>query len=517
MELCTNLQTRVLDLEKTKTTQAEEIVSLKRRVKKLEQKKRSRTHRLKRLYKVGLTARVESSGDEESLGEDASKQGRINAIDADEDITLVNDQDDADMFDVNTLTGDEVLAEQEVATKDVNLTVDEVTLALAALKSVKSKVKGDVVEEPSIPVSAASTKVSAATTTTTATIPTPRKGIVIIELEPEKPLKKKDQISFDEQEAIRLQAESYALSWKPCQGDSLNLPDHRIHKDGDGTVFGFPPYPFNYPTRRMTIEEMLDKFIDEELCGDIEAEYACLKKAEYAGLNQAKYDRDTKRPSTHSLLPPILKPRHWETNVKMILEGLDVTKDDRESQLYDEFDTIPSIKGEAISRTYYVRFTDSSLMNEKHQDDHAQMQLNSKEAMVETSEKKIVIQCVLYTPEITLNVLSLDQFVAQGFVVTYGHNKCQISYMFEEDKEGCDGETDCATSKEGNGCDVETESMIAKHNKYLKEYFDLIDSKDACPLIKGLEELKWERNIVQDYLDKDYILGPYLPYHHHIS
>ncbi|GJS80674.1 hypothetical protein Tco_0730555 [Tanacetum coccineum] len=27
---------------------------------------------------------------------------------------------------------------------------------------------------------------------------------------------------------------SYILSWKPCQGDSLNLPDHRIHKDGDG-------------------------------------------------------------------------------------------------------------------------------------------------------------------------------------------------------------------------------------------------------------------------------------------
>ncbi|GKA02162.1 hypothetical protein Tco_0674827 [Tanacetum coccineum] len=164
---------------------AEEIVSLKRRVKKLEQKKRSRTHGLKRLYK-----------------------GEINAIDADEDITLVNDQDDADMFDVNTLTGDEVLAEQEVATKDVNLTVDEVTwLTLAALKSVKPKVKANVVEEPSVPVSAASTKVSAATTTTTATIPTPRKGIVITELEPEKPLKNKDQINFNEQEAIKLQAE----------------------------------------------------------------------------------------------------------------------------------------------------------------------------------------------------------------------------------------------------------------------------------------------------------------------
>ncbi|GJW60474.1 hypothetical protein Tco_0109809 [Tanacetum coccineum] len=32
----------------------------------------------------------------------------------------------------------------------------------------------------------------------------------------------------------RLETASYALSWKPCQGDSLNLPDHRIHKDGDG-------------------------------------------------------------------------------------------------------------------------------------------------------------------------------------------------------------------------------------------------------------------------------------------
>ncbi|GJY99460.1 hypothetical protein Tco_0516890 [Tanacetum coccineum] len=209
IELCTNLQQRVLDLETIKTTQAKEIVSLKRRVKKLKQKKRSRTHRLKRLYKVGLIARVESFGDKESLGEDASKQGRINAIDADEDITLVNDQDDADMFNVNTLTGDEVSAELEVVVKDVNLIVDEVTLAqaLAALKSVKPKVKANVVEDPSVPVSAASTKVSAATTTTTATIPSPRKGIVIAELEePVKP-KKKDLIRLDEEIASKLQAE----------------------------------------------------------------------------------------------------------------------------------------------------------------------------------------------------------------------------------------------------------------------------------------------------------------------
>ncbi|GJV19108.1 hypothetical protein Tco_1368128 [Tanacetum coccineum] len=74
---------------KTKTTQQNEIASSKRRVKKLEQKKRLRTHGLKRLHKVGMSRRVESSGDEKDLGEDASKQERrINSIDADKDVTL---------------------------------------------------------------------------------------------------------------------------------------------------------------------------------------------------------------------------------------------------------------------------------------------------------------------------------------------------------------------------------------------------------------------------------------------
>ncbi|GKF02086.1 hypothetical protein Tco_0029009, partial [Tanacetum coccineum] len=43
--------TRVLDLETTKTTQGNEIVSLKRRVKKLKRRNRSRPHKLKRLHK----------------------------------------------------------------------------------------------------------------------------------------------------------------------------------------------------------------------------------------------------------------------------------------------------------------------------------------------------------------------------------------------------------------------------------------------------------------------------------
>ncbi|GJU33578.1 retrovirus-related pol polyprotein from transposon TNT 1-94 [Tanacetum coccineum] len=45
----------------------------------------------------------------------------------------------------------------------------------------------------------------------------------------------------------------------------------------------------------------------------------------------------------------------WD-NVKMLLEGSELTKDDRESQLYDEFEHFRQNKGETIHE-YYVRFT----------------------------------------------------------------------------------------------------------------------------------------------------------------
>nr|GFB23477.1 hypothetical protein [Tanacetum cinerariifolium] len=154
-------QTRVLALETTKTNQALEIRSLKRKVKNLEKKK------------------------------DASKQGRIiNNLDADEGVTLVNEtqgRNDQDMFDTGVLDDEEVMTEKEVSTANPVTTVskvvttagvevsaaattptismDDITLAkeLVALKSAKPMVK-----KPSVPVSAASTspKVSAVSSET---------------------------------------------------------------------------------------------------------------------------------------------------------------------------------------------------------------------------------------------------------------------------------------------------------------------------------------------------------------
>ncbi|GKE78380.1 hypothetical protein Tco_1544500, partial [Tanacetum coccineum] len=52
MDICTKLSERVLDLEHTKTAQAQEITNLKLRVKKLDKKAGFRTHNFKRLYKL---------------------------------------------------------------------------------------------------------------------------------------------------------------------------------------------------------------------------------------------------------------------------------------------------------------------------------------------------------------------------------------------------------------------------------------------------------------------------------
>ncbi|GJV15089.1 hypothetical protein Tco_1360412 [Tanacetum coccineum] len=222
MALCTTLQNKVLDLEKTKTTQQNEIASLKRRVKKLEKKDRSRTHKLMRLYKVGLTARVESSDNEESMGEDASKQGRIDAIDADEEITLVSvhnemevDEEVVEVINTAKLIIDaaqdsaagDIVSTASVATTISTTTtttttrsVDDITLAqaLEEMKSTKPKKKGVVIQE-----------LGESTTTIPSQLSSQQsqnkgKGILIKHV---MPIKKKNQISLDEETALNLQAE----------------------------------------------------------------------------------------------------------------------------------------------------------------------------------------------------------------------------------------------------------------------------------------------------------------------
>ncbi|GKD61282.1 hypothetical protein Tco_1298791 [Tanacetum coccineum] len=136
-----NKEHRVLDLEHTKTTQAQEITNLKLRVKKLEKKAGFRTHNFKRLYKG---------------------RSRIKAIDRDVEVTLVETQrrndknDDNLMFDTGVFDGDEIVVETEEP-------------VINAATTTKSTLEKDVVQESSENVSTATTMVSTATITVVAT------------------------------------------------------------------------------------------------------------------------------------------------------------------------------------------------------------------------------------------------------------------------------------------------------------------------------------------------------------
>nr|GEW80556.1 ribonuclease H-like domain-containing protein [Tanacetum cinerariifolium] len=150
--------------------------------------------------RVGLLARVEPSKDKGLGEEDASKQGRIADIDANEDITLVSTHDEQ-MFDADQDLGgeevfvaqqDEKVFEKEVDAAQIQVTttattytisIDEVTLAqaLAELKHTKPKAKDKRNDN----------------------------GKAKMIEEPMK-LKKKDQIQLDEEVALKLQAELQA-------------------------------------------------------------------------------------------------------------------------------------------------------------------------------------------------------------------------------------------------------------------------------------------------------------------
>ncbi|GJW67839.1 hypothetical protein Tco_0122263 [Tanacetum coccineum] len=182
MDLCTNLQKKVLDLEKAKTAQDSEIARLKMKVKKLERRNKSRTPGFKRLR----------------------KGRKIADIDADAKVTLIDEtqgrNDDNLMFDTGVLDEQEAMVKKVVSTAEVTTEsatttiVDELTLAqtLIEIKAIKPKVRVVMIQEPS-------EFTTTTTTTPAASKPSQDKGKAKM-IESEKPLKQKDQIMYDPEE-----------------------------------------------------------------------------------------------------------------------------------------------------------------------------------------------------------------------------------------------------------------------------------------------------------------------------
>ncbi|GJS52866.1 hypothetical protein Tco_0626228 [Tanacetum coccineum] len=185
MDFCTKLQQRVLDLENTKIALSLGEIQVKEESQEVREERRV-THKLRRLYQVGRSARVVSFDEAR--------------------ITLDSTHFDADtnMFGVHDLDGDEVVVESEVAAKKK---YDEVNVVEEVVSAAEETINAATIIEDEITLARAlaelKSKVTTATTTTT-------KGILLQETSESIttttiPLKDKGKAEFDEE--VRLARE----------------------------------------------------------------------------------------------------------------------------------------------------------------------------------------------------------------------------------------------------------------------------------------------------------------------
>nr|GEX72076.1 putative HVA22-like protein g [Tanacetum cinerariifolium] len=81
----------------------------------------------------------------------------------------------------------------------------------------------------------------------------------------------------------------------------------------------------------------------------------------------------------------------WD-NVKMLLDGSNLTKDDRESQLYDDFEHFRQNKGENI-HNYYLRFnTEAKLNSGLRKSNFDQLYAYLKQHEVHATENKLMLE-----------------------------------------------------------------------------------------------------------------------------
>ncbi|GJU28208.1 ARID DNA-binding domain-containing protein [Tanacetum coccineum] len=83
------------------------------------------------------------------------------------------------------------------------------------------------------------------------------------------------------------------------------------------------------------------------------------------------------------------------------------------------------------------------------------------EVLIKDGSNGYLIPGVDYTPEITLNILSINLLKQQGFEIIFEGDKCTLEYMFK--------------NQQGQNMDVD--KIRQRHNDYLDDYFESLDKE----------------------------------------
>nr|GEY15486.1 hypothetical protein [Tanacetum cinerariifolium] len=227
MVFCTSLQEQVLDLQEAKAAQAKEIVALKKKkdslgAKEDESKQGRMIEEINQNVEIALDDKTQgrTNDDEMFRVDDLARELVMDTTTGEHAEQIIEDVSTAELV---TTVGEVVTTTtvKDSAAPTTDVTEDEITMAqaLAALKSIKPKV---VVQEQET-----STTIPTTATIVTTAVPTPRaKGIVFHKqkqsqipvvssskdkgkakmIEPEVPIKKKDQMRIKEEYARKLKA-----------------------------------------------------------------------------------------------------------------------------------------------------------------------------------------------------------------------------------------------------------------------------------------------------------------------
>ncbi|GKF41930.1 hypothetical protein Tco_0125272, partial [Tanacetum coccineum] len=138
MDCYTKLSDKVLDLETTKTAQAKEIASLKKRVKNLERKRKSKNPRMN-LFKIGKQSSIFEESDFDDEGFNADMDEVFKVVEGDAEKVISATADEVSTGDAVNTTGTKVnTASASVTTAGVSVsTVKPITIVSVNITTAK--------------------------------------------------------------------------------------------------------------------------------------------------------------------------------------------------------------------------------------------------------------------------------------------------------------------------------------------------------------------------------------------
>nr|GEW27043.1 reverse transcriptase domain-containing protein [Tanacetum cinerariifolium] len=250
--------------------------------------------------------------------------------------------------------------------------------------------------------------------------------------------------------AFKTPIRSYALSWKPRQGDSLNLPDHRYTVD---VAASFQRSQIHKPHAHTQAFKADNTNADAIPCKVLHVDDSTIvargSRPKPSAAGGSKLDPSISKAKFHScIMPNFTQVDHRDTahyipmyhrsggftgherevyalvsthkvakklweRIQMLMQGTSLTKQERECKLYDEFHKFAYRKGETL-RDFYLRFSlllnDMNIYNMKLE----QFQVNTKFLNTLPPEwSKFVTDVKLVRDLHTTNVDQLHAYLGQ--------------------------------------------------------------------------------------------------------